>query len=254
MDPLVLEKGRGLVVVAHPDDETIWMGGTILANPRVAWTVFSLCRSGDRDRAPIFKKVCKFLGARAVISDLDDEEVLSLLESLPEVRFRLRSFLFAFQNRGSIRSSGESPAASRSAGRAKLGPSPAELRELLQDNQKTQSATSRQLYGKSGVEFDYVFTHGYNGEYGHPRHRGVNRVVREMVRRGEIKTRALYNFSYEFDERRNLCRPKKADLFLRLSPALFRKKQKIIHEIYGFRKSSFEYKTLSNLEAFKVIK
>ena len=104
------------------------------------------------------------------------------------------------------------------------------------------------------MEFDYVFTHGYNGEYGHPRHKGVHRAVAEMIRAGEIRTKHFFNFSYEFLERKNVCRPKKAKFFLELSPTVFKKKQKIINEFYGFRKSTFEYRTLSNVESFKLIK
>lgn len=245
VDKLSLSVGSALAVVAHPDDETIWMGGTILANPQVKWTVFSLCRADDRDRAPKFRRVCKFLRARAIISDLDDEEVLSLRESLPEIRRRLRNFLFTSRNRGSIRSSGGLPAASRSGDSHRSGrPSSPLLRELPRGKQEIFS---------SFVKFDFVFTHGYNGEYGHPRHRGVSRVVNEMVRSGEIKTNALYNFSYEFDEKKNICRPKEADVFLKLSPAAFKDKRKIINELYGFKKSSFEYRTLSQIENFKLI-
>lgn len=189
-------KGKGLVIVAHPDDETIWMGGTILVNPQVKWTIFSLCRSDDRDRALKFRRACKFLGARALISNLDDEEKLSWRESLLEIRARIRRAI-------------------------------------------------------GGRVFDYIFTHGYNGEYGHPRHRGAHQVVKEMIRHGEIKTRAFYNFSYGFDERKGICRSREADVFLKLSPALFKKKKKIVQEIYGFRKSTFEYRTLSESENFK---
>ena len=38
---------EALVIVAHPDDETIWMGGTILKNKNWKWTILSLCRASD---------------------------------------------------------------------------------------------------------------------------------------------------------------------------------------------------------------
>ena len=69
---LKLNPGGALVVVAHPDDETIWMGGTILANPKINWTVLCLCRASDKDRAPKFKKVLKKLKVQGVILDLED--------------------------------------------------------------------------------------------------------------------------------------------------------------------------------------
>ncbi len=60
------------VIVAHPDDETLWAGGTILSHPE--WTCFvaSLCRGNDADRAPKFLKVLKILKAKGKMADLDD--------------------------------------------------------------------------------------------------------------------------------------------------------------------------------------
>ena len=237
-------RGKALVIVAHPDDETIWMGGTILMNPQIKWTCFSLCRADDADRAPKFRRVCKYYGAKGIISDLDDEEVLNLRESLPEIRRRLLDFFSTFRNRGSIRSGGGLPAASQHGDSALRRPSSPCLRELPQSKKEIQSGV---------CAFDFVFTHGYNGEYGHPRHRGVSRVVKDLARSGKIKTKQLLTFSYEFDEKKNICQPKEADVFLKLSPAAIKEKRKIVNELYGFKKSTFEYKTLSDAEFFKFI-
>ena len=69
---------NALVIVAHPDDETIWMGGTILKNKNWKWTILSLCRKNDADREPKFMEVCSFYGAEGIISDLDDEKLKPL--------------------------------------------------------------------------------------------------------------------------------------------------------------------------------
>jgi len=81
--PLLLTKGGALVIVAHPDDETIWMGGTILANPNIKWTIFSLCRESDVDRSPKFKKVCAYYKARSLMSDIEDEGIMNVEKSIP---------------------------------------------------------------------------------------------------------------------------------------------------------------------------
>jgi LmbE family N-acetylglucosaminyl deacetylase len=66
------EKGKVAVLVAHPDDETLWAGGTLLLQR--GWTTFvaTLCRAGDEDRAPRFFRALDRLGAKGAMADLDD--------------------------------------------------------------------------------------------------------------------------------------------------------------------------------------
>jgi len=60
------------VVVAHPDDETLWAGGTILSRPDGQWFIVTLCRANDPDRAPRFFRALERLGATGRMADLDD--------------------------------------------------------------------------------------------------------------------------------------------------------------------------------------
>ena len=64
--------GKCAVIVAHPDDETLWMGGTMLMHPDCQWTVVTLCRKSDPDRAPRFFEALKEFNARGAMGDLDD--------------------------------------------------------------------------------------------------------------------------------------------------------------------------------------
>jgi LmbE family N-acetylglucosaminyl deacetylase len=61
------------VVVAHPDDETLWCGGYLLTHPEYDWRVVTLCRASDPDRAPKFRRVLQQLRAVGEMADLDDE-------------------------------------------------------------------------------------------------------------------------------------------------------------------------------------
>lgn len=61
-----------LLVVAHPDDETLWAGGTILSHPTWKWTIISLTRGSDKDRSENFSKALNILGAKGQMGDMDD--------------------------------------------------------------------------------------------------------------------------------------------------------------------------------------
>ncbi|NTU98436.1 hypothetical protein HGA64_00285 [Candidatus Falkowbacteria bacterium] len=77
---------KAVVIVAHPDDETIWMGGFILEHSEFDWTILSLCRASDADRAPKFKKVCERYGAKGLIEDGDDEDRLDFDGKIREIK------------------------------------------------------------------------------------------------------------------------------------------------------------------------
>ena len=69
---LIKENSGCAVIVAHPDDETLWTGGLMLMHPEVQWTVVTLCRKSDKDRAPKFFKALEKFGAFGFMGDLDD--------------------------------------------------------------------------------------------------------------------------------------------------------------------------------------
>jgi len=87
------------IIVAHPDDELLWAGGTLINNPTWNWFVLSLCRGSDPDRAPKFYKVLEILGAEGTMGDLDDapeqkplaekEVEQTILDLLPSKHFNL---------------------------------------------------------------------------------------------------------------------------------------------------------------------
>lgn len=85
---------KAAVIVAHPDDETLWCGGTILMHPSYNWTIIALSRKTDPDRAPRFYKAVDLFQAKGFMGTLEDgpeqfpldESVLEkmLLELLPK--------------------------------------------------------------------------------------------------------------------------------------------------------------------------
>ncbi|MEO8916249.1 MAG: PIG-L family deacetylase [Polyangiaceae bacterium] len=85
------------VLVAHPDDETLWAGGTLLSSPTWSRFVCTASRASDADRAPRFYDALARLQAGGTMGDLDDgpeqlplaDELLeqSLLACLPQRQF-----------------------------------------------------------------------------------------------------------------------------------------------------------------------
>lgn len=65
-------KKKTVILVAHPDDEILWSGGTILNHAQWKCFIISLCRGSDPDRSSKFKSVLKKLKAEGVMADLDD--------------------------------------------------------------------------------------------------------------------------------------------------------------------------------------
>src|SRR5450759_2489001 len=70
---IVKKKSKSvLIIVAHPDDETLWAGGTILSNPDWKCFVISLCRGKDPDRSVRFHNALKVLNCEGIMGDMDD--------------------------------------------------------------------------------------------------------------------------------------------------------------------------------------
>lgn len=61
-----------VIIVAHPDDEVLWAGGTLLNHPEWNCFIISMCRKHDCDRAPKFYKILNAIKADGVMGNLDD--------------------------------------------------------------------------------------------------------------------------------------------------------------------------------------
>jgi len=60
------------IIVAHPDDETLWAGGTMLSHPYWKCFIVCLCRRSDTERAQKFCETLTILQAEGIMGNLDD--------------------------------------------------------------------------------------------------------------------------------------------------------------------------------------
>lgn len=176
------------------------MGAVILRHPKIHWTIFSLCRKGDPDRYPKFLKACQLYKATPIISDLEDEDILTVKDLIPEIKERVIKVLKV-------------------------------------------------------KKFDYLFTHGRNGEYGHFRHLGVHQAVKQMLKQKKLVASQVFYFCYKGENLGDNSHAfddfDQAQYILKLTPQELRTKRKIIRELYGFSKKSFEYLSCLNKETFR---
>lgn len=198
-----LRSGSALVIIAHPDDEIIWMGGTIMQNRNINWTIVSLCRGDDEDRAPKFKKVCKYLNARSIITNIEDDDIMTIKQSIPIISKML-------------------------------------IKHLPKEH------------------FSYVFTHGYSGEYGHLRHKGVYRSVKDLIRKKKISVSHFVTFAYHPSNLNGIlalpAEVSTGNIHNNLPNKIFKEKQYIMNTIYGFNKKTPDYKSAGKVEAFTILK
>lgn len=184
------------IVIAHPDDETLWAGGTILLHPESKWTVVTVCRKSDPDRAPKFFKALEVLGATGAMGDLDDG---------PD----------------------QTPLSSRDVQNTIL--------ELLPVGR-----------------FDLVITHGMWGEYTkHLRHEETGAAVFALWNSERLSASNVWRFAYDDGGGKHLPKAKlDADMQMKLTDEIWRRKYEIITDIYGFDAESFEARTTPRQEAF----
>jgi len=220
------------VIVAHPDDETLWAGGTILMHPDVQWTVVTLCRKSDRDRAGRFLRAMEYLHVCGEMGDLDDGP-----EQSPLAEGKVQDTIVSLLHCDPSTSSGWDGEQSR-----------------IHRFDLIITHSPRGEYTR------------------HKRHEETAKAVCELWKGGGLPARQMWMFAYEDGGGKKLPEPiREADFRLgsarygeslcrgvaqprlisvKLSDDIWRKKYHTITKIYGFGSDSFEAKAAGREEAF----
>lgn len=190
---------RGLIIIAHPDDETIWLGGVIMMNPAIDWTVLCLARSEDPDRGPKFARVATKLNFRFFHENLDDLGQISFLKHVEDTKKFIKKHI-------------------------------------------------------GSTEFDFVITHGKNGEYGHRDHKSIHEAVKDLTQRGLLKTKQiLYLHMKQPRKRTPLLIPRlHPDLIVKLPVKIYEAKKDIMEKTYGYSRLGIDTSYCTKVEAFTI--
>jgi LmbE family N-acetylglucosaminyl deacetylase len=190
---------KGLIIIAHPDDETIWLGGVIMMNPEIDWTVLCLARSDDPDRGPKFARVAAQLNFKYFHENLDDLGRISFLKHVEDTKRIIKKHIGA-------------------------------------------------------TEFDFIITHGENGEYGHRDHKSIHEAVRDLAERGKLKAETiLYLHMRQPRKRTPLLVPRvRPDLLIDIPARIYEAKKDIMEKIYGYSRDGIDTSYCTKVEAFKI--
>jgi len=101
-------------------------------------------------------------------------------------------------------------------------------------------------------KYDLIITHSLCGEYTrHRRHEETSRAVIHLWPKLAPDGTELWTFAYTDNLKRHLPQAiAKATLFDTLTDAIWQEKYRIITEVYGFDKRSWEAQTTPKQEAF----